>query len=200
MFGYRSDGIKLSNIGPYFKLIPHIMKKRSDAHVYYTQDIALSKLDEYIKKKEAEGINISYMNIIYAALIRIIAEKPFLNRFIMDGRVYARKGIYVSLAIKKEMSDEVEETTLKLLFTGAENIFEIKEKLDNAISKNKDLANQNSTDKLAKFLWLIPNLIMKFIVNTLMYLDKKGMMPKGVIQASPFHTSAFLTNVGSLRY
>lgn len=84
MFGFRSDGKELKNIGPFYKLVPHIMKRRSDAHVYYTQDIPLPKLDEYIKKKDEEGINISYMTIIYAALIRIIAEKPFLNRFIMD--------------------------------------------------------------------------------------------------------------------
>ena len=31
-----------------------------------------------------------------------------------------------------------------------------------------------------------------------MYLDKHGMMPKAIIELSPFHTSAFLTNVGSL--
>ena len=116
----------------------------------------------------------------------------------MNGRTYARKGIYISLAIKKKMSEEIEETTIKLPFTGAENIFEIKQKLESEIAKNKDLSAENSTDKLAKFLWLVPNWLMKFLVYTLMFLDKHGMMPKAVIKASPFHTSAFLTNVGSL--
>ena len=32
----------------------------------------------------------------------------------------------------------------------------------------------------------------------LKFLDKHGIMPKAVIKASPFHTSVFLTNVGSL--
>lgn len=198
MFGFRSDGRKLKTIGPFFRVIPHVMKMRSDSHVYYMQDIPLTTLDEYIEKKEKEGIKISYMNIIYAALVRLLAERPRLNRFVMNGRTYARKGIYISLAIKKEMTDDTEETTIKLPFTGTENIFEIKEKLNNTIARNKDLSNQNSTDKLAKFLWLVPNWLMKFIVNTLMFLDKHGMMPKSIISASPFHTSAFLTNVGSL--
>ena len=70
------------------------------------------------------------------------------------------------------MSEEIEETTIKLPVTGAENIFEVKEKLEAAIAKNKDLSAENSTDKLAKFLWLVPNWLMKFIVNTLMFLDK----------------------------
>lgn len=198
MFGLRTDGRKLKTIGPFFRVIPHVMKDRSDSHVYYTQDLPIKSLDEYIAKKEQEGIRMSYMNIIYAALVRLLAEKPALNRFVMDGRTYARHGITISLAIKKEMTEEIEETTLKLPFTGAENIFEIKEKLDSAIEKNKDLNAENSTDKLAKLLSIVPNWLFKLIISILMFLDKHGIMPKAVISASPFHTSAFLTNVGSL--
>lgn len=198
MFGLRTDGRKLKTLGPFFRVIPHVMKERSDSHVYYTQDLPIKSLDEYIAKKEQEGIRMSYMNIIYAALVRLLAEKPALNRFVMDGRTYARYGITISLAIKKEMTEEIEETTLKIPFTGAENIFEIKEKLDSAIEKNKDLNAENSTDKLAKLLSLVPNWLFKLIISILMFLDKHGIMPKAIISASPFHTSAFLTNVGSL--
>lgn len=198
MFGLRSDGRKIKTLGPFFRVIPHVMKERSDSHVYYTQDLPLKSLDAYIAKKEQEGIKISYMHIIYTALVRLLAEKPALNRFVMDGRTYARHGITISLAIKKEMTEEIEETTLKIPFTGSENIFEIKEKLDSTIIKNKDLSAENSTDRLAKLLSLVPDFLFKFIVNILMFLDKHGMMPKAVINASPFHTSAFLTNVGSL--
>lgn len=31
-----------------------------------------------------------------------------------------------------------------------------------------------------------------------MFLDNGGLLPKSIINASPFHTSAFLTNVASL--
>ena len=72
MFGYRSDGKKVKNIPPFFKLIPHIMKKRNDSQVYYSEDISITALDEYIDKKAEQGIKLSYMSIIYAALIRLI--------------------------------------------------------------------------------------------------------------------------------
>ena len=198
MFGLRSDGRKIKSLDPLFRVIPHVMKERSDAHVYFSQEIPIKTLDEYIAKKEQEGIKMSYMNIIYAALVRMLAEKPSLNRFIMDGRTYARHGIHISLAIKKGMTEESEETTIKIPFTGSENIFEVKEILDGTIMKNKDTANENNTDKLVKLLSYVPDWLYKLIVNILMYLDKHGMMPKFIIKLSPFHTSAFLTNVGSL--
>ena len=198
MFGLRSDGRKLKTLDPMFRVIPHIMKVRSDAQVYYTQDLPIKKIDEYIAKKEQEGIKLSYMNIIYAAIVRLLAEKPHLNRFIMDGRTYARNDVVVSLTIKKGMSEDSEETNIKLHFTGKENIFEIKEKLDSTIMFNKDTNTQNNTDKLIKLLSLLPDWLYKLIVNILMFLDKHGMMPKAIIELSPFHASAYLTNVGSL--
>lgn len=198
MFGKRADGRRLKKVSPFFMVIPHIMKKRSDSQVFYNEELPLETLDEYIAKKDTEGIRMSYMSIIYAALVRIISEKPSLNRFVVNGKLYARNGIDVSLAIKKGMSETAEETTIKLHFTGAENIFEIKDKLDKTIAENKDTSAVNSTDKLAGLLAYIPNWLIKLIVNFLMFLDKHELLPKPIIEASPFHTSAFLTNVGSL--
>lgn len=198
MFGHRSDGRKLKTLPPFFRVIPSVMLERSDAQVYFKQDISLKTIDEYIDKKAAEGIKFSYMNIIYAALIRILAERPQLNRFAMNGTLYARNQILVSLAIKKNLSDDGTETTIKLPFTGTENIFEIKEILDKVIESNKNTSTANSTDRLAKALSLVSNGSLRRAVEFLSFLDKHGIMPKAVINASPFHTSVFLTNVGSL--
>ena len=198
MLGYRSDGRKLKSIPPFFKIIPQVMRTRGDSQVYYDYDMPITQMDEYISKKAEEGIKISYMNIIYAALVRLISQRPHLNRFIMNGRTYARNEIFLSLAIKKNLTDDGEETTIKLPFNGTENIFEIKEKLDKVITENKDSAKENDTDILAKSLSIIPNFLLKLAVSFIMFLDKHGMLPKAIINASPFHTSAFLTNVASL--
>lgn len=198
MFGYRSDGKKLKDIPPFFKIIPQIMKTRSDSQVYYTYDMPIKEMDKYIDKKAEKNVKISYMDIIYSALVRLMAERPSLNRFVMNGRTYARNEILISLAIKKNLTDEGEETTIKLPFVGNENIFEIKEKLSNAINENKNIEIDNETDMLATALSIIPNFLLKFAINIIIFLDKHGMLPKAIIKASPFHTSAFLTNVASL--
>ena len=198
MFGYRSDGRKLKNIPPFFKIIPQVMRTRGDSQVYYNYDIPIKAMDEYISRKAEEGIRISYMNIIYTAMVRLISQRPQLNRFIMNGRTYARKDIEISLAIKKSLTDDGDETTIKLPFTGNENIFEVKEKLDSVIAENKDVETTNDTDILATALSFVPTFLLKIAVSFIMFLDKHGMLPKFVIKASPFHTSAFLTNVASL--
>ncbi len=198
MFGHRPDGKKIKNLPPIFKIMPCVMLDRADSQVYFKQDIALKNLDEYIDRKAKDGIRFSYMNIIYAALVRIISQRPNLNRFAMNGALYERDKIYVSLVIKKSLTDDGPETPVKLDFNGDENIFEIKQKLDNAIERNKELENSNKTDKLVNILNVIPSGLIRAVVKFLMFLDKHGMLSRKIIDASPFHTSVFLTNVGSL--
>lgn len=198
MFGHRADGKKVKNVSPIFRVIPCIMRERNDAQVYFKQDVVIKKLDEYIDRKAAEGIKMSYMNIIYAALVKVISERQQLNRFVMNGTIYQRNKIYVSLAIKKSLTDEGQETVTKVEFEGNENIFEVKEKLDAIIEKNKNIENSNGMDKVVKLFNLVPNAFILWAVRFLAFLDKHGLMPKKIIEISPFHTSVFLTNVGSL--
>lgn len=117
MFSKRSDGKAIKGVDIFFKIIPHIMKERRDSQIFLRNDVELNALDEYIDKKESEGIRITYMDIIYSALVRLIAERASLNRFVINGRVYSRNDIYISLVIKKNMCDEAEETVVKLKFT-----------------------------------------------------------------------------------
>lgn len=198
MFGFRPDGKKVKKVAPVFKIIPSIMLDRNDAQVFFKQDIPLKGMDEYISKKAEEGIKLSHMTIIYAAIVRIIAERPQLNWFAMNGTLYERDKIYVSLAIKKSMTDEGEETNFKIPFTGKETIFEVKEILDAVISENKKEENENNTDKFINLINYIPNFLIRWIVKFLGFLDKYGLLARKLIDISPFHTSAYVTNVGSL--
>ena len=198
MFGHRSDGRKIKTLPAFFKVIPSVMLERNDSQVLYKQDIPIKYLDEYIDNKAKDGIKIAYMHIIYAAIVRVIAERPQLNRFVMNGTTYARNKIYVSLAIKKNLTDDGVETTTKIEYQGTETIFDIKQKLDAIIEQNKEVEANNETDKLAKTLGLIPTGLIRVAVKFLKFLDRHGLLPKAIIKASPFHTSVFLTNVGSL--
>ena len=198
MFGRRSDGKELKHVSPIFRLMPSLMKERNDSQVLFKQDVAIQKIDEYINQKAQEGIKITLLDVVYAAIVRIIAEKPRLNRFVVNGRIYARNEIAITMSIKKSLTEEGEETSIKAHFDGTENIFEVKEKLQALIAANKDFEAANDMDKIAGLLSKIPSGVLKFAVGFLKFLDKKGYLPKSIIELSPFHSTAVVTNVGSL--
>ena len=198
MFGFRSDGKQLKKTSAIFKLMPNLMKERNDSQVLFSQDIITDGMDKYIKEKQEQNIKISYLDIVFAAVARIIAERPHLNRFCVNGRTYARNSIFISIVVKKSLSDDSEETPLKLEFDGTETIFEVREKLQDEINKNKNVEMKNDTDKTVTALTSVPAFLIKFAMAIIRFLDKHGLLPKFLIGVSPFHTSAFITNVGSL--
>ena len=199
MFGLRSDGKHLRKTSAVFKLMPNLMRERNDSQVLFSQDIITDGMDAYIKDKfDNEGIKIAYVDIVFAAIERIIAERPRLNRFVVNGRTYARNSIFISMVVKKGMNDDALETPLKFEFEGTENIFEVKDKIQPIINKNKEENTENNTDKTVNALTAVPAFLIKFAMNVIRSLDKHGMLPKALIKVSPFHTSAFVTNVGSL--
>lgn len=198
MFGRRSDGVELKNAPAEFKLMPSLMKERSDSQVFFNQDVPITAIEEYISKKNEEGVRISLIDIVFAGIVRIIGKRPGLNRFVINGRTYQRNRITICMSIKKSLTDEGEETTIKVPFTGKETLLEVRDKLQAMIIENKSQDTENGTDKTADMIAKIPTGLIKLVVGYLRHLDKHGRLPKKIIEVSPFHTSAFVTNVGSL--
>lgn len=195
----RPDGRKVRNIEPMQLITSYLMQKRYDAMNMYDDTLPCEVWDTYIKEKEAEGIKMGYMHIFIAGVVRLLALKPRLNRFVMNGRVYARPKIWVSFVVHPELHEDSEGTTIKLEFEGTETILEIAEKINAAVEKETTKrVGENGTDKLARVLTSIPGPILKFVVNTLMWMDRHNILPKFIIDLSPFHTSFFLTNLKSL--
>lgn len=200
MFGFRSDGKKIKNIDPFMKIVPHIMFHRNDAMVMKSEDIDCSKLDAYILiKRREEGIKVDYMDVIIAAFVRIFSLRPKLNRFVVNGRLFKRNNIQLSFSIKKKLVDSAEETALKLTFDGSESIYEVKDQIHEIVKANKGEQKRNAVDKLAELFTRGPNFLIKWTVRFFMWLDKHGMLPKSILEASPFHTSVFLVNSRSIK-
>ena len=199
MFGLRSDGKKIKTIDPVMKLVPHIMPTRNDAMVMCNYDIDCKGMDEYIFAKRKEGIHLTYMDLFIAALVRTIALRPKLNRFIMNGRVFKRNDIEIGFTIKKALLDTAEETTVKMTFGGTETLLQIHDVLQKEIVANSSTAASNDTDALAKILTVVPNGMIRFLVGVLKFFDKHGVLPKSVMKVSPFHASLFLTNMKSIK-
>ena len=200
MFGKRPDGRVIRNLDPMQQIMPYVMKTRTDSMNMYEDTFACEAWDTYIKEKEAEGIKLTYMDILIAGIVRLIALRPQLNRFVMNGKIYARPKIWVSFVVHPTLQDGSTGTTIKLCFEGTETIFEIAKIINEAVEKETTKrVGENDTDKLLRFLMkAIPGPLIKLVINTLLWMDKYSIMPKLIVDLSPFHTSFFITNLKSL--
>ncbi len=199
MFGRRVDGRAIGkNVDPITRVVPYIMTERADAQCYCTQYADSQIIDDYIHKKHREGCDVSKMALFLAAYIRAVSQYPEINRFVVGRTQYARNELCVSFAMLKiNSATEFLETTVKVYFDPTDTIFDVSRKLDETIERNRSLSNSNKTDKVAHTLISIPGLL-RFGVGVLKGLDKIGLLPKAIVDASPFHTSMFITNMASI--
>jgi len=175
------------------------MTKRSDAHVFSKMTIPTDTINEYIKEKQKQGFKITYLHLFIAVFVRVIAQRPQLNRFVMNNRLYARNRIWISLTVKRTLKDYGEETTMKFTFTGHENIYEVAEIIEKSIAESIKVGTNNKVDRIADRLMSLPNIIVKILIGTLKQMDKLNILPSFIIEASPFHTTLFFTYLKSIK-
>ena len=197
MFFKRKDGQIDKSVDIFERIMPIIMKERNDALVYIKKEVPLDGMNEYIKKKKQEGIDISHMEIIFTALARVLKEKPKINRFVMSGEMYKRNDIEIAVVVKPKLEEDVKESVVKFKFKGSEKIEEVSKRVKEEVTKIRNNTNNNTEDFVDK-LKNIPTIVLKIAINTLMFLDKINLLPKSIIDLSPFHSSVFVTNVGSI--
>jgi hypothetical protein len=196
--GDRSDGYKLRKVDPLFRLIPHIMKERSDAQVFFEDSVYLDKTNATIKALRKEGLKVGFLHVVIAAMVRTISQKPHINRFVVGKKTYARNNISFSLAVKKEMSEEGEETVIKFHFEPEDTLYDVVEKMNATIEENKKVEEKNNMDIFVKAMNLLPNFLLGMAMSLIRFMDNHGLLPKFVIALSPFHSSVFVTDLGSI--
>ena len=171
---------------------------RCDAQVFLNYKLDYEKMARYIVAQQANGNRFTFMELIIAAFVRVVSELPEVNRFISNKRMYARTQLTVSFVLLKDTGnpDDIEENTVKCYFDPRDTIFDVAHRVSRAIEENRQEEADNSTMKVARLL--LNPILANIVVHLARFLDRYGIMPKYILDASPFHTSMFLTNMGSI--
>jgi len=199
MFGKRPDGRRLKNIDPIEGLAAYLMPMRCDAQVMTSLEADYGKIEKYIREQRDKGRSVSFMSVIIAAYIRALSQFPEINRFVVNKQLYARNEIAVSFMVLKQNGDkEAEVSTAKVKFDPADTVFDVSERIEKAIEESRNPPEGgNSAEKIARTLYNMP-FLCNIIVWILRLLERYGILPRALIEASPFHTSLFVTNMASL--
>ena len=192
------DMRRVRGLSPMTVITPFIMVNRVGSMNLMKDRIPVTKLEKFLRECRDNGMaNISMMHLLIAAYVRLVSQRPALNRFIRGQRVWTRRSIEVSLTIKKEMSLESPDTVVKVIFSPDATLSEVYEKLNDVIVSYRN-APGGDFDNTARVLSYTPAVLLKFGIWFLKLLDYFGGLGKFLTRVSPFHCSMFITSMGSL--
>lgn len=197
--GDRKDGRRVRTLPPMQRVMPYIMKKRSDAQNTFSDSFEITEAERMVREKVKAGMtNFSLLHIILAAYVRMISQRPGVNRFISGQKIYARNNIEIVMAVKKEMSLQGQDTMIKVIFPPDATVDEVYQLFNRAVEEATQITGETFFDKVAKILISFPGLILRFLVGLLSFLDYFGLLPRVLTNVSPFHGTMIITSMGSL--
>lgn len=199
-FGDRKEGRLLRSLPAFNRFIPFIMPVRNDACNQYEESFEVTNVDRRLRRLRVDGYKgIGMLHFLIAAYIRGVSMLPGINRFVVGRRIYARNNIEVVMTVKRTIALGAPETTIKVQFEPTDTIFDVYRKMNEKIEEIKSNEGNNNTEDVAEALSRLPRFLLRFAIFLLRIMDYFGWLPEALTDASPFHGSMIITDLGSLR-
>ncbi len=201
MFGGRPDGEPVEGLSTLRRFMPYIMKGRNEAAVYFEQRLmvagTLAFIEDFNANVSNERERITFFQVVLAAAVRILSERSALNRFVVGRRVYQRRDIALSFAVKKRFEDTGLLTTVKMKLKPFDGLDEVGRQMQEAIGAGRGQAQTTSEKEMGVLGWL-PRSALMGVMGLQRLLDHFGLLPGSMLEPDPLYASMFLANLGSV--
>ena len=198
MFGRRPDGRRVKKLDPIVQITPYLMPMRCDAQVFLEHKADYEKMSRYIVRKSQEGEKITFMQILVAAYVRAVSRNPEVNRFIFNKQYFSRNNCSVSYTVLKNPQDtDSNEDTVRILFDLTDTIFDVRDRMNDAVEKCRASEEGGFAIKLASGLLAVPGLAT-LVVGLVRLLDRYGLAPGILMRELPLYSGLYITNNGSI--
>ena len=203
-FGDRKDGFRVRNIEPMNLIEPFVMYEKSDAWVLFEEKVDITHVQEFVREhRRTDMPDLTLYHVLFAAFVRAISQTPQINRFAIGHRIYARNELKFAMVVKKGMGHDADRSIIMPRFHLDATLPEVKAAIEKEVAgvdletKDVEKGKKNAFDYLELALGKIPTPILRFVFFLLRHMDNHGLLPKALTDLSPFHSSVFITNMGS---
>ena len=193
----RPDGDWVRQTHPYRRMMQVIMPTRNESVVYMKVDSRAEKLLAYLEKAGPRfGATLTHVAVASAAIG--LAENPKLNRFISGGRVYQRRGRYLTFSMKrKKLDPESKVSVVKMRMEDEDTFRDLCARTDKRMGVERS-DKKTHADKEYALFDLLPQPVLQGAAWCFRWLDYHGLLPGSFIKSDGLYTSVFIANIGSL--
>lgn len=196
-FGDRRDGKRLKDLNGMNYIMYHIKKKRSESEVYINYSIDVTELVKYINELDRKKKHITYFHAFSTAVAKVFYNRPYLNRFIVNGHFYERNEVLLAFAQKTQFNDDAKEFMQIFKVNKDDNIFSISERMSKKVQTVRSNKGSGTDDLVAK-IGKMPRPIRGFVVSIFKFLDKHDLVPRSMTKEILYYSSVILSNIGSI--
>lgn len=203
-FGDRRDATLIRDADPLHAFMPYLLLGRTDNEALLNDEMDLSAVTEYLAEKNAASPDFKYtiFHVVLAALAKTIYLRPAMNRFLQGHRLYQRNDISFSFIVKRAFTDHAEEALVIMKMREDSELSpleqvhtKVKKEVQGIRTENKG----NDTIDAISILNRIPRFLLRFVAKLLFRLEYHGWLPAFLEKIDPYHSTCFVSNLGSIK-
>ena len=196
----RFDGKYLKNIDSMHFIMPFLYPDRCDNEAFFSFKIDLTNLNEYINKKNINNPEYKYnmFQCIIAATLKTITLRSKLSYFVHNKKMYKRNDISAAFTVKQEFDDNGHEVLCFIHTKDDWTIDDLHDELHKQLLKLKSKGYRDESSSFMDKFQKLPGFISRPILNFICYLERKGLVPKSLIETDPYHSTVNFANLGSI--
>jgi hypothetical protein len=137
-------------------------------------------------------------HVFLHAMVRLLRERPRVNRFVSGGRLYERDGVWVSFSAKKALNDDSPIIVIKRRFDDVADFGETVARVHGDLDEGRG-PGRSTVDKELGLILAMPGPIVRLLLWLARSLDAWNLMPGAMIRSDPMYASVFVANLGSVR-
>ncbi len=181
-------------------IVPYIMPKRTEAEVSSKVDMDITKLVEFVdtKNKEDLGYKMTYFHALLSCFAKTVYNRPALNRFVKNKRLYERNKKTFAFIAKDKLNDTGEERIISVDLKPNDNIMTFSKHVAVDVFKVRKEGSNNMDDTL-NFFSSLPKFILSIIVKIVFFLDNHGINPKALTEGDTNYSTIIFSNLGSIK-
>ncbi|MFO0551536.1 MAG: 2-oxo acid dehydrogenase subunit E2 [Polyangiaceae bacterium] len=196
----RSDGDVIDGLPLVRRIMPFLMRGRNESVVYHDTVYVIASARAWLEafnRARPGRPPATLFHLFLWACARALHERPGLNRFVSGGRVYQRRGVFLSFAAKRAFRDDAPIATCKVEFPARESFVACVDRVVGSIGESRS-DKERPVDKELKITFAFPTFLIGLGVKLLMWLDRMNLMPAAMIRSDPMYASLFAANLGSV--
>ena len=199
------DAYLVHDSDPLHEIMTQLMGTRTENEAVCHLDVEIKAVKDFVEQKNNSNPQFKYtfFQVFLAALSRTIEARPKLNYFVRNKKYWERKVISLSFVAKKQKVDNAEEGLVICVYK-PENETSPLEQIRNSMFKTiseirKSDTSKDDTLKIISSLLKLPGFLFNIIIKIIKRLDRKGRLPKSFVNANPYNTTCFVSNLGSIK-
>ena len=196
----RTEGIRIKRMPVLRRMMPFLMPRRNEAAVYFKQVIDVTHTLEFLEtvnKGRRKEDAITLFHVVLCSASRALYERPDLNRFIVGQRLYQRRTVDISFAVKKQMKDKAAMTAVKVTFAPDDTLDTVVRRVNERIHTGRG-KKSTAAEAEMQVVTRLPRFVLRNVMRAQRALDYFNMLPDSMIRNDPLYASLFLANMGSI--